>query len=172
MNQFHSVFIFFFSFLTFPFFLFFSKFFLFSKTQNYFMFYMTFLILKNVLFEKGFSKFKSKIIFLEQNRMIFYEKTRILWNGIEEFRIKWNLFLKIFLVFLVVKYFCTNLQPLIFQKWWNYYGVFIEKYREIFLIIIRFFLKKPCCLKNEKIHFCLYNSKWSNSHWNKIIWIK
>ena len=52
-----------------------------------------------MLFEKGFSKIKPKIIFLEQNRMIFYEKTQILWNEIEEFRIKWNLFLKIFLVF-------------------------------------------------------------------------
>ena len=63
------------------------------------MFYMTFLILKNVLFENRVLKFKSKTLFLEQNRMIFYEKTQILGNEIEEFRIKWNLFLKIFLVF-------------------------------------------------------------------------
>ena len=38
------------------------------------MFYMTFLILKNVLFENRVLKFKSKTLFLEQNRIIFYEK--------------------------------------------------------------------------------------------------
>ena len=145
LNQFHCVFVLFLLF----FFDFFENFSLFKNTKLFYVLYDIFNF-KVCYLKKGFQNSK-KIIFLEQNRMIFYEKTQILWNEIEEFRIKWNLFLKIFLVFLVVKYFCTNLQPLIFQKWWNNYGVFIVKYTEIFLIIIRFFLKKPCCLKNEKI---------------------
>ena len=105
-----------------------------------------------MLFEKGFSKFKSKIIFLEQNRMIFYEKTQILWNEIEEFRIKWNLFLKIFLVFLVVKYFCTNLQPLIFFKTRIFFHDFNATNWENFLIFHLIITKNPVFFKSNFVH--------------------
>ena len=54
LNQFHCVFVLFSIFWLIVFFFFFSKFFLFSKTQNYFMFYMTFLIKKCVIWKIGF----------------------------------------------------------------------------------------------------------------------